>query len=147
MTTSKSTLAFGIDVGGTRTKYGLVDLARGDILTMRVKPTPTSGLDAFVAEIALTVEEMLRQAKISRAQIVAVGVGLPGYVDRDHVSLIHPNVRFLEGHRLRPSLEAKLDLPVRMDNDARAIALGEAHVSIDRRMEQGRHVQILPLHQ
>jgi predicted NBD/HSP70 family sugar kinase len=56
--------------------------------------------------------------------VQAIGVGIPGFVDSDHVSLVWTSLSFLEGNHLRRSFEDRLGLPIRYDNDARLVALG-----------------------
>ncbi len=52
---------------------------------------------------------------------------MPGYVDGDQVSLVWESIAFIEGTALRPALEEELGFPIRMDNDGRAVAMGEAY--------------------
>jgi glucokinase len=115
-----------VDIGGTRTKYGLVDPKAGKITAMIVRPTETAGLSEFLVAVAAASDALCSRAGISRRGIVAAGLGVPGFVSGDHVSLVWDSLSFLEGTHLRGALEKELGLPVRMDNDARTIALGEA---------------------
>ena len=124
---SQVTLVLSIDIGGTRTKYGLVDLASGKIKASVVHPTVSSGVADLIGGMADALEELCTQAKLPRSVVQAVGVGIPGFVDGDHVSLVWHTLSFLEGNHLRRSLEDRLGLPTRYDNDARLIALGETH--------------------
>ncbi|WP_219933227.1 hypothetical protein [Massilia glaciei] len=44
-------LAIGIDIGGTRTKLGLVDLHGGEVLDMRIAPTEKHSSERFLHTI------------------------------------------------------------------------------------------------
>ena len=124
---SPVTLVLSIDIGGTRTKYGLVDLTGGKIKASVVRSTVTSGLTDLIGGVADTLDELCTGAKIPRSAVQAVGVGIPGFVDGDHVSLVWHTLSFLEGNHLRRNFEGRLGLPTRYDNDARLVALGETH--------------------
>jgi glucokinase len=124
---SQPTLVLSIDIGGTRTKYGLVDLPAGQVKAAVVRPTVTSGLAPLIEAVHDTLDELCERAQIPRSAVQAIGVGIPGFVDGDHVSLVWHSLSFLEGNHLRRSFEDRLGLPTRYDNDARLVALGEAH--------------------
>ena len=56
----------------------------------------------------------------------AVGIGVPGFIAVGEGTIERsPNMRFLDGIALQQELAAATDLPVRVDNDANAAALGE----------------------
>ncbi|MCC7446618.1 MAG: ROK family protein [Anaerolineae bacterium] len=120
-------LAFCMDIGGTRTKYGLMDVTCGDIVADAVAPTETSGLRSFVNAAAEALSRLCQETCINRHQVVGAGVGVPGYVADDVISMVWESLAFMEGTAFRPTLEAALKIPVRMENDARIVALGEAY--------------------
>lgn len=41
-------LAIGVDIGGTRTKIGLVELEKGEVLEILVAPTEKTDADKFL---------------------------------------------------------------------------------------------------
>ncbi len=56
----------------------------------------------------------------------AVGIGVPGFIASDEGTIERsPNMRFLDGIALEKELAAAIELPVRVENDANAAALGE----------------------
>ncbi len=120
-------LIFGMDIGGTRTKYGLVDLTSRQIVVQQTLPTEKGGLSAFVRAAGKAACALNQQAGFRIGDVVAAGVGVPGYVDGDQVSLVWESLAFLEGVTLRSALQEELGFPVRMDNDGRAAAMGETY--------------------
>jgi glucokinase len=116
-----------MDIGGTRTKYGLIDVVSAETRAFLVEATETGGVGAFLVAADHALEQLCDQARCDRAGIAGCGAGIPGYVDGDLISMIWASLSFMEGVEFRPALEARLGLPVRMDNDARVVALGEAH--------------------
>ncbi len=129
---------FAIDIGGTRTKYGLVDLFSHQILAQQSQSTETSGLAAFVQSAGAALQDLSRQAGLHPGQVRAGGAAVPGYVDGDQVSLVWESLAFLEGNRLRSALQEQLGFPVRMDNDGRTAAMGEVYFGGHIPPEKGR---------
>jgi glucokinase len=121
-------LVLGVDIGGTRTKLGLVGMPEARILAVVSRPTVLSSLDELLGGLDRALNELCRQSGVDRNNVAAAGIGLPGCVLGDQVSLLWPSMGFMEGSGFRPAAEARLGLPVRMDNDARLIALAEAVV-------------------
>jgi glucokinase len=111
-----------VDVGGTKLAAGVV---RDDgTLTQRVDtPTPLDvDADALFATLTGLVD------RLDARDAVAVGVGCGGPMDRggDHVSPL--NIHAWRDFPLRERLAAHTARPVWVDNDAKALALGEGWV-------------------
>jgi glucokinase len=116
-------LVLGIDIGGTKTAAGVV-AADGRALSFHVEPTPrdaeAEALFAFVVSLA----ERARDG--NRDRVIAAGVGCGGpmiYPDGIVSPLFIPAWRSFP---LRARLASALSLPIALDNDANAFALGEA---------------------
>ncbi|GAA2001309.1 MULTISPECIES: ROK family glucokinase [Nocardioides] len=113
------TLTCGIDVGGTKIAGGVVD-EDGSILEELRVVSPASDEEAIELAIAGLVTELR-----SRHDITRVGVGAAGYVDKSRaVVMFAPNIAWRHVD-LKAELEARVDLPVVIENDANAAAWGE----------------------
>ncbi len=110
---------FGVDLGGTNVRCGVVD-RDGVVLREVREPTPLGG-DAVVA----TMAGLVRRLAEDFPEAAAVGVGAAGLVDRDGAVQFAPNIQGLRRAPLRRALEAELGVPVVVDNDANAAAWGE----------------------
>lgn len=117
----------GVDVGGTKCLGVLVDDSGAMVAEHRV-PTPAAP-DALVDAVADTVAALRPGASVA-----AVGVGVPGLVDRGGVLRFAPNLPRVAELPVRALLEARLGLPVSVENDASAAALGEARAGAARRV-------------
>ena len=107
----------GVDVGGT--KCLAVALEAGRIIDERRVPTPVGEpavLDAVAGVVA---------AVAGTAELRGVGIGVPGFVDRDGMLRFAPNLPGVVDFPIRAELEARLGTPVRADNDATCAAWGE----------------------
>jgi len=119
-----SRLILGVDVGGTSTAAGVVTID-GDVIGWQSAPTHGAA-DPLATMTALI--EGVRQAVGHRADAIdAVGVGVPGPVDAARGRIGEPvtHVPALAKRALAAELDARLRLPVFLDNDVNALALGE----------------------
>jgi glucokinase-like ROK family protein len=116
-------LVVGVDIGGTKTAILVCD-RDGTVRARIVAPTAVGSPDRAADAIANLVGFALREAAANPADVAALGVGVPGRVDREtgHVTLAVN----LDWHDLPlgPRLEARLGIPTIVENDVRAAALG-----------------------
>jgi glucokinase len=116
-------LIVGVDLGGSQIRAALAD-AQGEIIQQVSRPTMADeGLEAVLGRI----EESIRQVlPADTGQVSAVGVAAPGPLDpwrgivRDA-----PNLPGWKNVPLKDLMEAELDLPVVVGNDANLAALAE----------------------
>jgi len=108
-----------VDVGGTKLAAGVVDMHGNLVIRDRV-PTPQRN-------VWLALERLIRrvQAAAGALQLVACGVGCGGPMDLKQ-GLVSPlHIPEWRDFPLRERLEAFTQLPTAVDNDAKALALGE----------------------
>jgi len=111
--------AIGIDIGGTKIAGALVD-ANGAIL--RSDRVPTEATDP--REIEDAVVAMVR-GLADGEEVVAAGVAAAGFIDAEQ-STVHyaPNINW-RNEPFRSKLEARLDMPILIENDANAAGWAE----------------------
>ena len=85
-------------------------------------PTPRDDYLATLDAIASVVAALERQAGAT----ATVGVGIPGALSPDTALVKNANSTWLIGRPLLADLEARLDRPVRIANDANCFAVSEA---------------------
>lgn len=118
----------GIDIGATNIKYGLVD-QQGEIIYKDRKPAMVEkGAEPLVHLVTNIAEDLLFMAAEDGYDISYLGVGTPGAVDVKSGRVIGPcpNIDGWQGIELGASLAERLNLPVKIDNDANTMALAEA---------------------
>lgn len=119
--------AFGIDIGGTGIKGGIVDLATGELIGDRFrKDTPQPATPAAVAD---TVAEVAGQFPDYRGPF---GVDFPGVVQGGVVRTAANVDPSWKGIDLVKTMSAKLSGPVTALNDADAAGLAEARYGTGR---------------
>ena len=118
--------AFGIDVGGTTVKLGFFT-QDGVLLEKWEIPTrPENGGSAILPDIARSIEDCLARRSLSKAEVLGLGIGVPGPVDDD--GNVNRCVNLNWGvFNLHQALGALTGLPVKAGNDANVAALGEYH--------------------
>jgi len=70
----------GIDVGGTKTAYGLFDSNKNLIFKNKLPTNPNLDAQAFFDEIADNVNIILRDNNIHHSNLRGVGIGMPSYI-------------------------------------------------------------------
>jgi glucokinase len=120
-------LAWGVDVGGTDCKVGVVD-AEGRVRAETEFETPTSP-DIAVREIERACAALAAEVG---GRIDRLGLGVPGPLDLERGIIVQaPNLGWRDVP-LRDMVADALGCPVVMDNDANAAAYGEAWVGAGR---------------
>jgi len=121
------TFAIGIDIGGTRTKIGLVDLGSGRVDAMLVTPTETRDGERFLSGLGEAIQVFKDRVAARSGTLAGVGMGVPGFVFADGtVDSTYGFLEFMEDYPLARLMQDRYGLPCRLDNDARMVALGEA---------------------
>jgi len=119
-------VVIGVDLGGTNLRTALVS-QNGDVADKVKEPTRASDGHAKVVQklienIKLQQDRALRDG----IKIAAVGVGAPGVIHAETgVVVKSPNFPDWNNLPLKKELEIALALPVSIENDANAAALGE----------------------
>ncbi|MFJ8245577.1 ROK family protein [Peribacillus asahii] len=108
------------DVGGTKVKHGLL-LENGTILSKGSYNTPCTNLDIFIKEMVETIQKYLRNN-----HVMGVAISLPGFINPyTGYSERAGAVTALINQNLKSLLEAKVPLPVEVENDGNCAAIAE----------------------
>lgn len=116
----------GVDLGGTNIAVGVVDesmkiIGRGKVKTRCPRPAAE-----IFDDIALAVDMAIKDAGISKDDVVSVGVGTPGSVNKSNGYIEFANNLDFNQVPAKEMLEERIGKPVYLDNDANCAALGEA---------------------
>lgn len=116
----------GLDVGPCKIKAVLTDL-RASILSSIEMTIPVQinhlGLLEHMSE---SIKALLAHHPTDREKLIGIGVGMHGMVDvTKGISLFAPILQ-LRNIPIKEHLEKTFNMPVRVENDVRAMAIGEA---------------------
>ena len=110
--------AIGVDLGGTKILAGVV--ARdGAVVRRHERATPQDSQEHVIAELEAAVTELLDDS------VGAIGFGSPSPIDQARGIVVRCVNLPLENAPLRDHMRERFDLPVGLDNDANAAAIGE----------------------
>ncbi|MBI2703744.1 MAG: ROK family protein [Actinobacteria bacterium] len=119
-------VVLAIDIGGTKMAAGLVD-GNGELLQHSQIPTPPgAGADALfvsLGEMIAEVRALGQDRGVVGPMVCGVGCGGPMTWHGESVSPV--NIPGWRGFPLRRRLAELVDLPTYVDNDAKALAVGE----------------------
>lgn len=133
---SDSYFTIGVEFEGDGLKVGIIDLS-GNIKALQQMSAKPSFDAMMQGQLAAAIKATLREARLPMSRIWGVGIGIPGVVDlkRQTISTA-PLIGVTEKRSYTEALEQlsrQLKLPVFVENDANAAAIGEYHL----RTEQG----------
>src|SRR5690348_14721202 len=125
----------GVDLGGTNIRAALAD-KEGRILREARRATPSSEPGpATVEKVAEAIRETMEAEKATQADVVGVGMGIPGIMDPDLGEVYwSPNFPLWksEGEPIGRGVAEATGLATFIINDARCAALGELHFGAGR---------------
>ena len=110
--------AIGVDLGGTKILAAVVS-PQGEIVRRHERETPQDSQESVVRELEAAVAELIED------EVAAIGFGVPSPIDLvDGVVVECVNLP-LRDFALRDHMAQRFGLPVGLDNDANAAAIGE----------------------
>ncbi|MFJ6456868.1 ROK family protein [Paenarthrobacter sp. NPDC091669] len=121
----------GVDLGGTKTAAGVVDLS-GEVLMSETIPTLNrAGGEAILDATAALIAGLVERAADAGMKVSGVGIGSAGVIDASSGTVVSATdaIHGWAGTSLVAGLAVRLSLPasaVRAVNDVHAHALGEA---------------------
>ena len=126
MTKISNNHVLAADVGGTNTRMAVVN-ENGDILKLLKKSTHCKeGRDEMIKFIVSFAGETIEKSKLPKEEICGLGIGFPGPLNVETGTIFNPpNLNGWDNVPLRDILEKELKVPVAIENDANAAALGE----------------------
>jgi glucokinase len=116
--TVQASHAIGVDLGGTKILAGVV--ARdGSIVRRHERATPQESQEHVLAELEAAVAELIDDS------VTAVGFGVPSPIEQERGIVVRCVNVPLENAPLRDRMHERFGIPVGLDNDANAAAIGE----------------------
>ena len=129
-----SDYTIGLDLGGTNLRAAAIDRS-GKVLEKVAGSTNYSeGREALLADMVSSIHRL--RTLLGRHGLAGIGVAVPGFIRlKDGVIGNSNNLACLEEFPIRERLEAELDAPVILENDANAAALGEKWMGAGRQVD------------
>ena len=117
----------GIDVGGTKTAYGIFDGQKNLVRYLNHPSDVDCSPQDFFDRIGTNVKELMVACQITKENVLGVGLGMPSFILYDEGYIVKTsNLVKIKDFPARSWLSQKLDnIPVILDNDARAAGMAE----------------------
>ncbi|MBO0322980.1 ROK family protein [Muricauda sp. CAU 1633] len=117
-------IVIGVDIGGTKTKIGLVD-QNGECLEktfFRTKDFPN--LNDYLDQIKTKSDELIQKMG-NEVNVLGCGIGAPNASSKNGTIENASNLVWKESVPILKKLQERMPMPMRIMNDASAAALGE----------------------
>jgi glucokinase len=124
MTNSMEALAIGIDIGGTGTKFGIVDRVGNVLFSSEISTRKHSDVNSFIDELYTELSKLIDNVG-GIGRIKGIGVGAPNGNYYTGTIEYAPNLPWKGIIPLARMMEDKFKIPVVLTNDANAAAIGE----------------------
>src|SRR5690625_1486113 len=122
----KAFYVIGVDVGPEKIECILADLSGAIIERNSIQLTIPITNEQFLSVLKDGIHHVIQDKSVDAEKIIGIGIAMHGVVEVETgVSLFAPNLG-LTNIPIKEELEKEFDLEVKVENDARAMALGEA---------------------
>lgn len=117
-------ISIGIDIGGTNTKFGVVDQQGNTLAKNSISTRAFEKIEAYIKGVADAVKELLNSLD-QEVQLMGIGIGAPNANYFSGNIEYAPNLRWKGIIPLAELFRQHFDAPVVVTNDANAAAIGE----------------------
>lgn len=117
-------LAIGIDIGGTGTKYGIVDRDGNVLFSGEMSTKKHKEIEPYIDELHAHLQVLIEKAG-GLDRMLGIGVGAPNGNFYSGTIEYAPNLPWKGIIPLAKMMSEKFKLPVTLTNDANAAAIGE----------------------
>ncbi len=114
----------GVDIGGTDTKFGVIDHNSKMVYTSKIHTPQDADDRGIMSAIAEKCKEIAESFPIS-----GIGIGTPGLINKKSGTVSAANLPF-DKSPIADYLKEEVNLPVFLENDACCAAIGEAHLGV-----------------
>ncbi|MDR0928910.1 MAG: ROK family glucokinase [Oscillospiraceae bacterium] len=122
----------GIDLGGSKIAVGVVD-ENGQILSRSERPTGAKRpWQAVVRDMGECAIDAAKKAGLAPSEIESVGVGVPGFFDKESGVVVFCTNLGWHDVPLREAMREYIDVPLYSDNDATVAGFAEAVAGVSK---------------
>jgi glucokinase len=115
--------AIGVDLGGTNLRVAAIEATGSKLQTIDQRNDGTR--ESVIEEMTAAIRNLVRRYSPTH-KFLGIGVGIPGVIDlADGVLRSASNLPGWDDYPVVRDLEARLGMPVMLENDANCAALGE----------------------
>ena len=116
-------VVIGVDIGGTFTKYGIIDRNGNCLIESSIDTNSGNGVEAFLKDATKAFKNDL--AKFSDVTLKGIGIGAPNGNYYNGTIEFAPNLKWKGIVHLVDLFKKNFNVPIFLTNDANAAAIGE----------------------
>lgn len=124
-------IVIGVDLSGVSIR-GAVFTPDGHQLASLTRPFQGVGEEAVLHQVEALIEALRGHPAAVDRRLVAIGVSVPGTVDRSTGTVVDVTHLKLRGFKLGPALEQRFTCPIYLEHDTTAAAYAEKHYGAGR---------------
>ncbi|SFH88443.1 ROK family transcriptional regulator [Pisciglobus halotolerans] len=115
----------GVDAGSKTIKAIVSDLVGHVLARAEVEIYPHSTNEAFLEQMTAVIRTVLSEIADQCEKVLGIGVAMHGVVEIESGISLYSSKTGLRNVPIKETLEAAFDLPVTVENNSRAMAIGE----------------------
>lgn len=120
-------ILIGVDIGATSLNIAIMNLSLNIIIAHNESVDVKQGPCVVLARVLLILKDLLSQAKLTQAQIIGIGIGVPGPIDFENAQLVSPPLMpDWDGFSIRDFMQNDYNVPIFVDNDVNLMALAQS---------------------
>lgn len=116
----------GVDLGGTNTKIGILDIDGNIFKSSIIKTFSDRGVDDTLNRIWETIRNLVQELDIDIKNLSGIGIGIPGPVKDQSIVKFFANFPWEKNINVKELMEKISGVETKLDNDVNIIAMGEA---------------------
>ncbi|MCL2741814.1 MAG: ROK family protein, partial [Oscillospiraceae bacterium] len=124
-----------VDLGGTKISAALVDDGYAMLTDCNVATNAKEGVDAVIGRINACIRKVCDDGGVKASDLCGIGICSPGPLSVRTGTVTYVATLGWYGVPIKAILEGEFGVPVSLENDANAAALGEALMGAGKGME------------
>ncbi|PIU29344.1 MAG: hypothetical protein COT09_01340 [Candidatus Hydromicrobium americanum] len=123
---SRAGYILGVMIGVKTIRIALTDLGSNIIEIIKIPTEEWLGRDEVIDKLVKNLKKIIRKSKISKEEIIGIGIGASGLVDsKKGLVIFSPNLDGWNNIKLKEIVEEKIGLPTFIENECRVQAIAE----------------------
>ncbi|MBR6773910.1 MAG: ROK family protein, partial [Clostridia bacterium] len=108
---------FGVDIGGTGIKSGIVDETGKIVIKSSIPTNADAGYEVIIKNLANQLKKLCEDSGIALSEVSAIGIGCPGAINSKKGTVDYSNNLRWTDVPLVDELHKYFDLPIKVSND------------------------------
>ena len=126
---------YAIDVGGTTTKGGIVDINNNILFKDSVNTILSPKTNSLAGCILSLIKKLEKNSNLPISSAKGLGIGIPGEIDTISGIVCISNNLGLHNYKIIEELNKHINVPIKITNDANAATLAEYKLGVAKNLK------------